>query len=378
MEIFVEKVDLEKALYQAQGIAVKRSTMPILSNVLLRAADNKLFISATDLEIGLSTECNAKVTEVGSVAVNAKHLYEIVCALPKKANISIKDGKNFSVKLRSGASEYKLLGISADDFTQVPEVDSSKMFPFTCSVLKEMIEKSAYAVSNDASRYNLNGCFLQRFDNNLFRIAATDGNRMALLESKLGASTEPINLDRERFFDHGAILPTKGLDEIVRVIDSEKKEDGLLGLDGSSILVQVGSATLILRLLDSTYPDFVQYIPQNQSVSLVLGKEELASSMKRIQAIQAVNNEVLLTLGQNVLVVSGSNPDTGEAKDEIPVKWEGKEFGVGVNSKFVVDALDSIDTEQVTLHMENDSDPIVINPDPDCRLTCIIMPMRLT
>ena len=376
MEFIIEKVDLEKVLYQAQGIAVKRSTMPILSNVLLKATD-KLTVSATDLEIGLTTECTAKVTEIGSIAVNAKHLYEIVCALPKKP-ISIKDGKNCSIKIKCGSSDYKLVGISAEEFTQIPDIDSSKMFPITCAALREMIEKSSYAVSNDSSRYNLNGCFLQRFDSNLFRIAATDGNRMALMGSKLGASAEPINLDREQFFKDGVIIPTKGLEEIIRVIDSEKKEDGLLGLDENNIIVQIGTATLILRLLNSQYPDFMQYIPKDQSVSFVLGKDELINSMKRIQAIQSVNNGVLLTIQKNALVVSGSNPDTGEAKDEIPVKWEGKEFGVGVNLKYILNALDSIDTQNIVVHMENDCDPIVINPDPDCKLTCIVMPMRLS
>lgn len=371
MEFRIQTKELGKSLYMAQGIVDKKAVMPILSNVLINAsADGKLSITATDLEVGMICEQAADVSQEGGITVSARHLYDIVRNLPGD-KVAVRSMENNWVEVNCENVEYKMMGLSPEEYQGLPDITKAKVFKVDPTELREMIEKTIYAVSSDETRYNLNGAFLEKIGDTGFRMVATDGHRLSMIDAKL--AEDPGNSP----FGEGVIVPRKGLLEIRRLLESYEG-DCLLGVDGNNLVFKMSGVIVVMRLLDGQFPDYRQVVPDNQKVLLKMDRKRLIDSLRRVSILS--NDKtlgMLLTLKGGQLKVSTSNPDLGEAKEEMDVEYSGQGLTVGFNWRYLLDVLGAIETEIVDLSLEDDLSPAVFRPAGERAYTCVVMPMRL-
>jgi DNA polymerase-3 subunit beta len=370
MEFSIGTKELTNGLYRAQVIVEKKTAMPILSNALFEASgDGKLSITATDLEVGMTCDHKASVNKEGSITISARHLYEIVKNLPG-STVTIKKLDNNWAEITCEKVEYKIMGMAADEFQGLPSIKNAKMFKVNPAVMKDMIDKTVYAVSTDETRYNLNGSYLEKIENG-FRMVATDGHRLSMIDAKLADDPENVT------FGEGVIIPKKGLMEIKRLVESEEGEC-LLGIDGSNMVFKVNDVTLVMRLLDGQFPEYQQVVPDSQKITLNIDRKQLVDSLRRVSILSSDRTLGLkLTLKQGVLRVNTSNPDLGEAKEDIEIEYNGSGMNVGFNARYLLDALATICTDSVDLSLEDDLSPGVFRPAGELAYTCVVMPMRL-
>jgi len=371
MEFQVSVDELSKALYRAQGIVEKKSTMPILSSVLIEAKKTpeggRIVVSAYDLEVGVSGEHPAEVIKEGSVALQAKSLYEIVKNLPENV-VSLKKAANNRVEISSGTAEFKIVGQPADEFPALPKADKLQFVEVEVGALLEMIEKTQFAISTDETRYNLNGVFFDPRDGGT-RMVATDGHRLALIEKPLAGK---FGLKR------GVIIPRKGLMELKRLLAEETSTPGELGFADNSGVFRRQGLVMVMRLIDGQFPDYEQVIPTETGKSLPLPRARFLETLRRVALISADRaSAVKLELSKNLLRVTSNNPDLGEAKEDLVVEYAGEAMKIGFNARYVQDVLTAMDTDQVGLELADELSPGVLRPAGDPGYVAVIMPMRI-
>jgi len=373
MEFSIQTSELAKGLYRAQGIVEKKTAMPILSNVLLKAsADGKVSISATDLEVGVTGDHQAQVAREGSITVSARHFYEIVRNLPKESDeVTVKKLENNWAEILCESIEYRILGMAAEEFHGLPDTSGAKMFSVDPASLKEMIDKTIYAVSSDETRYTLTGGFLEKMGDEGFRMVSTDGNRLSMIDSKLAVDPS------EAEFEKGVIIPKKGMLEIKRLLETE--EGGCsLGLDGNNLVFRMDNVTVVMGLLDGQFPEYREVVPDSQKIKLELNRRVLMDSLRRVSILSSDRTLGLkIGLRNGLLQVFTSNPDLGEAREDIEIEYKGKEIDVGFNARYLLDALSAIDTDTVSVSLEDGLSPVVFRPAGEHRYTCVVMPMRI-
>ncbi|MEZ4870994.1 MAG: DNA polymerase III subunit beta [Bdellovibrionales bacterium] len=350
----------------------KRNTMPILVNVLLEAKDGQLTLFSTDLEVSLTDSVPAEIIEAGRSAVNAKSLFDIVKELPS-GELQIETLPNHWMKLTKGTSEFNIVGISPDEYPVFPTYNTKEFTQFNAKTFSEMIEKTIYSVSNDETRYHLNGVYFENSvenGDNTFRMVATDGHRLSVIDRKIGDKLVG-------FSGQGVIIPRKGLNEIRKII--EGKEDSFeMAIEGAQLIVKTGSTVLMIRLIEGKYPNYQQLIPQSLKQSIKVRKDELYSTLKRVSLLSNQKSKgVTFSLSDGKMQVSSNNPEMGDAKEEINIDYSGDDFKIGFNAKYILDALSSISEESITLEMNDQLSPGLVKPEKDRDYTCVVMPMRI-
>jgi len=371
MEFIINKDDFAKGLHRVQSIVEKKGTMPILYNVLLEAKLNELTITATDLEVGLKGTHPAEISQEGKATLSAKKLYEVIKELPEK-KVSLKMKENQWVQILSGKSLFKIMGLEAEKFPSLPSFEEENFIAAETETLKEMIEKTIFAVSTDESRYNLTGVFFsQRIseEDKALRMVATDGYRLSLIERSL--NTEVQGLEK------GILLPKKGLAELSKLID-EGGEKLWFKIKNNNFIVKKDKVLLIMRLLDAEFPDYRQVIPSKTKKNISLKRNQVLDSLRRVAILSSEKTKgVKFNFSQDLLELSSYNPELGEAKEEVAVEYKGEDFLIGFNSRFVLEVLNSLKSEDVVFGLEDSSSPVLIRPANDERHTCVVMPMRL-
>src|SRR5512141_1837911 len=377
MELKIATSELSKALGRSQGIVEKKSTMPILSHVLLEAKKGQLVVSATDLGLAVSSEHEkgCEVLKEGSVAVSARHLYEIVRALPEQ-QVTLKKAHNNYLEVKSGPSEFRIVGLPAEDFPALPRFEKVPFADVEPAALLDMIERTFFAVSTDETRYNLNGVYFEPSAEAL-RLVATDGHRLSLVERKMGAT---FGLKK------GVILPKKGLNELKKLLSEAAETSGdeqagetKLGFVENSAIVRRPGVVLSMRLIEGLFPDYRQVIPKQGEKIVKLGRERLTETLRRVSLLSTDKaHAVKLELGKGTLKVLSQNPDLGEAKEEVPVEYEGDALKIGFNARYLLDVLSVLKSKDVTLELADDLSPGVVRgaEEADAGFTSGVMPMR--
>ncbi len=371
MNINTNRQELLKSLSRVQGIVVRKSTKPILSNCCLDASSGRLSIKATDLEIGLTVEQSAEIITDGSITLGAKQLFDIVKELPED-RVNIESTPNDWVKIRSGKSNFKIMGLSAADFPNIPPVRDVGGFKVDIKDFQDLISKTAYAMSTDDTRYNLNGIFMERIENsgeNYLRLVATDGNRLSYME-------RPV--DGKWKLSHDVLIPRKGILEAKKMLDVGEGTF-TMKVDEKQVTVQHENVTLMMRLVEGKFPPYKQVIPQDCKHGIKVGREDLLSSLRRVALV--TNDRVRgvkFKLSPGHLEISASNPDVGEAVEEMKAIYKGKTMEIGFNERYFSDVLSNLDDEQVFLRFKGeDVGPCVIRSEVDKGFLAVIMPMRL-
>jgi DNA polymerase-3 subunit beta len=371
MKFEVEKKDLFSLLIKTQNIVEKRNTMPVLVNVLLELKDEMLKIFATDLEVSLTDETKVKMKTPGKVAVNAKNLFEIIKELAD-GPVALTKKENSWLEIRQNKSVFNIVGISADEYPVFPSYSTTEFMKIQANVLCDMIEKTIYSVSNDETRYHLNGVYFEKYANNddfNYRMVATDGHRLSLVDRK----AESLGGGQPG----GVIIPRKGLHEIRKLLEGLGGEFEM-AIEGSQLIVRHGSTVLMVRLIEGKYPNYQQLIPHNLRRHVSVSREALLASLKRVSLLSNQKSKgVTLTLSLGKMEITSNNPELGDAKEEIEVEYKGEDIKIGFNAKYILDVLNSFDDDQVAIELNDQLSPSLMRPNNDQSYTCVVMPMRI-
>jgi len=371
----IDRETLLKALQRVQSVVDKKNTIPILSHLLIEAVDSKVIFTATDLEVGLRLTYPAKVSKPGKVAVPAKSLYEIVRELPMDSSAQFHIFDNFWIELISGKSVFKLVGQDADEFPQLPQIDDSASFKLTSDRFAQMIDHTIFAVSNDQTRYDLSGVFLEHTKQkgkSILRMVATDGHRLSMMDQELEATKE-VN------FEKGVILPRKGLSELRRLLGEEESFYGCF-MNSNAVFWNVNQQIqLFMRLLDGEFPDYTPVIPNSNDKAVIVKREQLLNSLKRISVLSMEHSRsVRFELANGKLHLSSSNPKLGEAKEDIEVDYQGDDIEIGFNAGYFIDILNAMDDqENIVMELSDVLSPSLIKGMKFDGSLNVVMPMQL-
>lgn len=368
MKIEIQKKELLNILSRTQNIVEKRNTMPILVNVLLEAQDNSLKAYATDLEVSLTDVVPSQIKEPGKVAVSAKSLFEITKELMDGPIQLIKKENNW-LEIKQGKFLSKIIGVAAEEYPVFPTYNSENFSKINAAEFKMMIDKTIYSVSNDETRYHLNGVFFESFEKNKITMVATDGHRLSLIHKtfKELSFTEKI----------GVIIPKKGLFEIKKLIESTV-EDVYIAVEGSQFILKSGSSVLMIRLIEGKYPNYQQFIPQKLTHKIVVPREMILSSLKRVSLLANQKSKaILMSFSENKLEITSNNPELGDAKEELDINYKGPDLKIGFNARYIEDVLKNIEQENVEFELNDQLSPGVLRAHNNADYLNVVMPMRI-
>jgi DNA polymerase III subunit beta len=363
MEVHVDRDPFLKALQMVHNIVEPRPTMPILANVLIEADGESLRLTATDLELAARVSLPAQVVKPGAITLSARKLLEIVKE-QAAAPLFLRVQDNAWVALRCAGSSYKLVGLGPEDFPGVTSVEPPSWVALDGKVLREMLAQTSFAISQDESRYALNGILFSAREGEL-RLVATDGHRLALASRMVG--TETIS---------SGIVPRKAVHEIQRILGAG--ESVQIGVGDNHFVLKMPNFLLLSRLIEGTFPNYEQVVPKSHPHRLVLGRAPLTAAVRRVSVLSEERTRpVKVTVGGEALRLVAVHPEFGEAEEAVPVEYAGEEITIGFNSRYVLDALGAQDTEQVIVELKDGLSPGVVKSFEDDGYLCVIMPMRI-
>jgi DNA polymerase-3 subunit beta len=375
MELTVGKADLQKELQLCQGVVEKRSTIPILSNVLLRAADGRLQIAATDLDVTILSSCAAQITTPGGVTIEAKRLFDVIRSLPDE-DVHMTMQENNSMLIESGTAKFRLLGLPAEDYPTLPTVNVAEAYTIPLDELKTMVGKVKFAITHEETRFQLNGALLKIQPNKL-EMVATDGHRMALINFP-----SAITGKGKKGSDLTILIPRKALDEILRL---EGTGDGNVrfGVSDNQLFFEAGDRRLLARMIDVNFPNYMEVISRDNDRRVMVDRERLLATIKRISLVANERTRaVRFDFAPGKLTVSSTNPELGDAREVVPIDYAGQPFFVGLNAAYVMDFLSATDTPSVSLDLKDENSQCIGRPatpaeDLPYDYLYVVMPMRL-
>jgi len=372
MEFTIEKDAFVKALQKIQGIVERRNTMPILSNVLIEALDDSLTLTATDLEVGMKSRYQAKVYANGKITISAKKLYEIIRELPDE-QIKFSTRDNDWVDISCGKAKFNIVGLSPDEFPSFPKIDESGFISLDSITLARMIEQTSYSICHDETKYNLNGILFKVTDENderLLRLVATDGHRLCVAEQAIESSSFDM-------LDKGVIFPKKGIFELKKLCD-EEISDIKLGFIDNSVAIVKGNTTVVMRLVDGEFPDYKRVVPVGNDKEIIIKKEHFLHSLKRMAILSSEKFKgIKFEITNNFMEISSSNPELGEAREELEVKYSGDKITTRFNARYLIDVLNVVTSDEITLLLKDEMSPAILKQADSDNFISVIMPMRL-
>jgi DNA polymerase-3 subunit beta len=368
MEFKIAADEMRKALYRAQGIVERKTTMPILANVLINAGKNGVTVTAFDLDIGVVSEHPAEVMKPGAVTVSAKYVFDIAQNAPEPS-LTLKRLPNNYVEITSGPASFKIVGMAPEEYPKLPREDNAPLVKVSGSLLLEMIKKTQFAISTDETRYILNGVFFEPREGGKIRMVATDGHRLALVEREMPG---------EFMLKGGVIIPRKGLFELKRLLDEAPDAECQLGFADNSALFKKPGLTMVMRLIDGQFPEYQRVIPKEGEKQVSLPRLRFLEGLRRIALLSAdKSNAVKIRVADHQLRITAHNPDLGEAKDDLDITYPGPELTVGFNARYLTDVLGAVDADEVVFELGDEHSPGVLHAPGDRSYTAVVMPMRV-
>jgi len=368
MELVVRKNDLLRELQLFQGIVERKNTIPILANVLLEAKDGELKFLATDLEVALRSRCDATVTKPGALTLPAKKLYEIVKSLPD-TDIRIAEDKS-GVKVAADRFDSRIQTLPKDDFPTLPDGGANPTASLQGSALKEMVAKTQFAITGEDTRYFLNGAqFVLRGDS--MSLVATDGHRLALVTVKRDGDADAPEVK--------AILPRKTLGELGRLL-TEGDTAVSYERGENHLFFEVGGRKLISRMIDGQFPAYERVIPKGNDKHIEFERERLTNAVKRVALLSNERSRaVKIEVNKGKVDVTSSSSEFGEASEQLTVEYSGNPLTISFNAQYVLDFLNVVETDVVSLSLKDEVSQAVMKPvgADGYDYTYVIMPMRI-
>jgi DNA polymerase III subunit beta len=363
MKFNVDKSTLTGALQVVQNVVNIRSTLPILSNVLLTVEKDKLWLTTTDLDMTVRCSVNADVVKTGATTLPARRLASIVRELPDSA-IEVEVDDKAVATLKCASSYFKIIGLSEEEFPPLAKPETPYAYTLEQNALREMIRKTAYAASTDETRYVLNGV-LMSFKGGKITLVATDGRRLALVEQELEFPKEA---------ERDMILPSKLIPELMHTLGDE----GAVRICATEnqVVFEYGNVMVSSKLVEGVYPNYRQVIPSQCEERVTVEREGLLNALRRVSLLTTEKSSATkMTFSKNKVTVSISSPDVGEARETLPIKYSGKEISVAFNPDFMMDPLKNLSNDEVYIELIDELSPGVIKCD--IPFLYVLMPMRL-
>jgi DNA polymerase III subunit beta len=382
MELTLAKKDLLKLVSRMQGVAERKSTMPILSNVLLAVeGPSALRIAATDLYLSIAGRMTADVTKGGSVAVSAKDLLERVKMMPDgPIHLATQDNAATTLKAQGSARKYTLRGMPGEDFPPLPApAEGAPTLALEVDVLSQLIAKTHYSISTDETRAHLNSALFE-WDGDIVRMVTTDGHRLAKVEVKVKGRQASATM----------LIPLKAIQELRRLCDEAMVESAKdpakdapkpliqITQSGSSAFFHTGGTTFSVKLVDAQFPPYSQVIPQSSDKLVKLPRAAFADALRAVSvAASERTGGVKLGLTQGTMRITSESPESGDGSDEVPIEYSGPNLTIGFNAKYFLDILSALDGDEVSLSLSGELDPAVLRPMSDLQFLAVVMPMRI-
>jgi len=369
MNLTITKEQMIAGLQAVQNVVSNRTTLPILSNVLIRAEGTWVEFTATDLDVIVACKVEAKVTKAGATTVPVKKLFGIVREL-NGLEIEIETDEKNTTVIRSGSSYYKIHGLASDEFPPLPKFKDDKKVTLPQETVRGMLKKTSFAVSTDESRYVLNGIFISLKDNKM-TLVATDGRRLALVD-------EEVEIAENSSGDF--IVPAKAVSELNRLLTDKGDVEIKIGDNQASFALKDEkgySVILISKLIEGNYPNYRQVIPGEAKERIPLGREEFLQALRRAEIMTSEKaNSVKLTFGKNSLAITANSPEVGEARETLAVNYKGKELAIAFNPRYLIDPLSALAVDEVFLELIDELSPGVLKINGP--FLYVVMPMRLS
>jgi len=364
MRFKTNKGDLYEAIQKVQNAISTKTTLPILANILLEASKNSLKITATDLDMGISSSIPIATEVEGAITIPAKKFIDIIKELPTSGSITITAKKNNMVTIECGKIIFKIIGLPKTEFPQPPTFKNKDMIMLPQGFLKNMISMTSFAVSRDETRYVLNGTLLV-IKNKTIKLVATDGRRLAVVEKEL---------PKETILHKQVVVPTKAMQELSKLL----KEEGEVKIlfDENQILFDLGNTKTISRLIEGEFPNYEQVIPKEVKEKITVNKEAFLSAAKR--ALILTNQDsmaIKLDITKSRMAVSKNTPYMGEVKEELGVVYNGKDISVGFNPTYIIEVLKNINVKEVGLELADNDKPGVIRLGNE--YVYVVLPMQI-
>jgi DNA polymerase-3 subunit beta len=371
MELTIQKQFLLDALQLAQGIVEKRSSMPILSNVLIETSGEEVQIVATDLQVSIRLKCPAKIMGPGGISILARKFYEIIRELPDE-DIYMKLNENNRLLISCKGAQFNIVGLPAEDYPPLPDIDSIQTIKMEESILREMIQKTLISVSMDEGRFNLSGIYFEYLDEDgkkILRMVSTDGHRLTIMDKGIEALEEGL-------FTKGVLLPRKAVTELLKIL--EKPGVIQVGFKDNFGVFKKDDTLMIMRLLESNFPDYHLVLPKKKTKSISISKNDLMDTMRRMAVLSTDKYKgVRFTLSKGNLEIQSVNPDLGDARESVSLDYAGDKIEIGFNARFFIDVLQVMESETITLDLNDSVSPAILSGANDPGFLALIMPMKL-
>ena len=369
MKFTIPRSTLQIGINAVQNTVPTRSTLPVLSNIMVEAEEDRIKLSATDLEVSISSSIGAEVAEKGTITIPAKKFADIVRELPE-AEVSLQT-EDEKMHINCERASFTLIGLPADEFPQLPSFESEKAVHWDGSILGDALRKTKFAVSTDETRYVLNGVFIEIKEGNAY-LVATDGRRLAYIQKDIAAA------DGQEF---KGIVPIKAINELNRILGrvAESEESKVeVNLGENQINFIIGDTSLTSRLIEGQFPNYSQVIPEEYERNVKTNTQSIIHAIRRMSIFaDEVASSVRINFGKEGMNITTNTPGVGEGSEDVEVNMEGADISIAFSPSYVLDALKNIDTEEVNFQLTNELGPSVIRPEGSEDYICVVMPMRL-
>jgi DNA polymerase-3 subunit beta len=368
MEFTVQRNALLAELNLVQGVIEKKSTIPILSNILLEASGERIDITATDLDVSICCGCAAEIRNDGTTTLSARRLFDIVRLLPDDASIAFTVRDNDWVEIRSGRAEYKVVGLPKENFPSIPEAAAAAI-NLPGRLLRSMIERTMFAITQEESRYSLNGALLVLNDQEI-RMVATDGHRLALVSKRM--ETEGVSAEIR------ALIPRKTLVELQKLI-GDRDLPVEFGRDENHLFFTLAGKRLVSRILAGQFPNYEMVIPRDNDKTVLASSRALGESIRRTAVMSDEKlRAIRLAFRAGTLELTASSAEAGEAREAVSVEFEGDSLEIGFNPQYLLDFLAACGAEQVSLAVKDGETQGLLSPvgGGDLEYRYVVMPMK--
>jgi DNA polymerase-3 subunit beta len=366
MKLSVSKEELQEKLSNIQNIVEKRNTMPVLSHFLLDAGKKKSHILATDLETAIKEPLQINVEKEGKLCIPARKMFEIAREVDGDIVMEA-DGQ--WLKVSSGASKFKIACLSADEFPTWPSMENTEELLIDTKNFIEMIEKSLYAAGESDTRYTLNGLLfhIQQGSKEAI-VVGTDGHRLAYISRQIDTLLKE---------EKKVIVPRKAASEIRKFLDRDVEKLTIV-IGKSHVMFKIEGIELLTRLIEGTYPNYEQVIPTKNDKKITMDKEGFVKALRRVSVMsREKNNAIKADISDETLAVTASNPDLGEAKDEVKIDYKGEALSLGFNARYLLDALNAMTGDKIIFELSDPLSPTLLKEEGDENYKCVIMPLRI-
>ncbi len=373
MKFEVSQSNIFKCIYHLQGIVDKKNSLPILSNILLEAKDNKLTLSSTDMDISIVETLECNVLEEGSTTINSQIFYDIIRKLNPTSQIEVisNDGKLLTV--RSNQSRFSLACLPKEDFPIIDKNTNGMDLKINSQILFRLINKTKFAISNEETRYFLNGLYFNlnnENSNTVLTLVCTDGHRLAKFSHKL-------DIDNYKEDVSGVIIPKKTIQELSKLL-SDLDEEIQIIISSNKIIFYINNLTFISKLIDGSFPDYKRVIPNDNGNALEINRESLLLAVDRVSTIANEKSPVIkFKLFENLINLNTANNENSTATEDLTGKYNGSDFEIGFNSKYIMDILNNLEDEDIIINLKDGSSPITAIEKSNPDLIYVLMPMRV-